>query len=72
MRSIVVVWLLVSLVSLGLGGCGGDDGGDEPADDDMMMIDAPSMIPDGVVDPEPFKVPVVHRDGTITFITLAR
>jgi hypothetical protein len=63
----------MSLVSLVLGACGGDDGGDEPADDDMMMIDAPpSTLPDGVIDPEPFKVPVVHRDGTITFITLAR
>lgn len=69
MRTIVVVSLLVSLVGFG---CGGDDGGDEPADDDMTMIDAPTTFPDGVVDPEPFKVPVVHPDGTITFITLVR
>ncbi len=67
MRTIVVVSWLVSLVGFG---CGGDDSGDETADE--MMIDASSRIPDGVIDPEPFKVPVVHPDGTITFITLAR
>ncbi len=68
MRTIAVVSLLVSLVGFG---CGGDDGGDEPADDDVM-IDASTLMPDGVIDPEPFKVPVVHPGGTITYITLPR
>jgi hypothetical protein len=68
MRSIVLVSLFVALIG---SGCGGDDGGDDETDD-MMTIDAASMVPDGVVDPEPFKVPMVHVDGTITLLTLAR